>query len=224
MAGRGGAPRARAGRPGGAGAVRGAGATKGAARGGAAGARLAGEAAARGWEVETLETLEANVDDMSPEVGAFVCERLLEAGARDAWLMPATMKKGRQAVVLGALCEPGRTPDLLDLVFRETPTLGVRVRECERVSLRRRIVEVDTRWGPVRVKVSGGGGATLTVKPEYDDCAALARSSGAPLVEVAREALQLAQGRVREGVREGTGRGGGGEGPATASEAAPAIS
>ena len=176
---------------------------------------LAGAAAARGWELEALETLEANVDDMSPEVGAFVCERLLAAGARDAWLVPATMKKGRQAVVLGALCEPAGTPELLDIVFRETTTLGVRVQPCERVSLRRRVVEVDTRWGRARVKVSGEAGAggagvgagAATVKPEFEDCAALARASGAPLREVSDEARRLALALLRGQAAEGAAAG-----------------
>ena len=145
------------------------------------GIRAAGAGAGaggRGWGRERLQTLETNLDDLSPEVAAFVLDELLEAGAKDAWIVQGIMKKGRPAMILHVLCAEADGEDLADLIFRETGSLGVRMAACDRISLRRRLVAVDTAWGPVTVKVAEQGGATTNVKPEYEECARIVRAGG----------------------------------------------
>jgi uncharacterized protein (TIGR00299 family) protein len=126
--------------------------------------------------------MEANIDDLAPTVLGYVCEKLLAAGALDVWMTPIQMKKGRPATQLSVLAEPSQRDALAALVFRETTTLGVRMATMERQVLPRRIVQVDTRFGPMRVKVAGGH-----VAPEYDDCARAAAEHQVPLRDVLEE-------------------------------------
>lgn len=130
---------------------------------------------------ERVCELRCNVDDMSGEEAAFALELLLEAGALDAWAAPIVMKKGRPALLLSCLCRPEDEPAMTALLLRHTTTLGVRRCELERAILARS----ETRRGPVRVKVSAGGGVRRE-KAAFDDLAALARREGISLRE-ARE-------------------------------------
>ena len=136
---------------------------------------------------ETLLELRCNLDDASGEELGFAREELLAAGALDVWTVPIGMKKGRPAAELCLLCREERREELLRLLFRHTPTLGVRLFPCERVSLRREVREAQTPYGPVRVKVSEGFGVRRE-KPEYEDLARLAREKGLSLREI-RESL-----------------------------------
>ena len=136
---------------------------------------------------ETLLELRCNLDDTSGEELGFAREELLAAGALDVWTVPIGMKKGRPAVELCLLCREAQRERLLKLLFRHTPTLGVRLFPCERVSLRREEREAQTPFGPVRVKVSEGFGVRRE-KPEYEDLARLAREKGLSLREI-RESL-----------------------------------
>ncbi len=147
---------------------------------------------------ERLIVLETNLDDMTGEVAGYVMERLLEAGARDVWVSPAQMKKSRPALVLSVLCDPEKLPSLVPLLLRETTTLGVRVREVERLCLPREIWEVVTPYGTVRVKVAKFGGEIVNLAPEYDDCRQLALRCSIPLKEVMAAALEAARQKVRE--------------------------
>ena len=140
----------------------------------------------------TQVVLETNVDDLAPEVAAYAVERLLAAGAHDAWLTPILMKKGRAAVTISVLCDPEREDELRSLLFRETGTLGARASRVDRRALPREHVAVATRYGSVMVKVGSLDGATVSVSPEYEDVAALARASGLPLMEVLRAATAAA--------------------------------
>lgn len=143
---------------------------------------------------ETILVLETTLDDTQPQVIGFVLERALAMGALDAYTVPAQMKKQRPGVVLTLLArEPERQP-LLDLLLRETSTLGVRITAVERVIAERRLVEVQTRFGPVRVKLSGSGGEAKKATPEYEDCRAAALQSAVPLHEI----LQAAEAAARE--------------------------
>lgn len=128
--------------------------------------------------------IEANIDDMSPEVFGPLCEALLADGALDAWLCPIQMKKGRPGVLLSALVAPDRRGPVVARILRETTTLGVRIHAVERTKLARRSVVVETPWGPVRVKQGIDGDAVLNEAPELEDCLALARAHGVPLKEV----------------------------------------
>ena len=142
---------------------------------------------------ESVTLLECNIDDMTGEALAHVRDRLLEQGALDAWLTPIAMKKGRPGTLVSALCRPADAEALRTLLLRETTTLGVRWHALEREIAHRRWVTVDTRWGPVRVKLKILDGRVAGAKPEYEDCARLADEQGLPLLDVQREALRRAE-------------------------------
>jgi pyridinium-3,5-bisthiocarboxylic acid mononucleotide nickel chelatase len=135
-------------------------------------------------ESQTVSVIEANIDDSNPQVLAYASERLMEAGALDVTLQPIVMKKGRPATLLRAIASPEDRESIAALIFRETSTLGLRIYSAERRVQARDWVEVSTRYGKIRVKVSGDGAYT----PEYEDCRRLALESGAPLKEVIAEA------------------------------------
>jgi len=132
--------------------------------------------------------LEANLDDMSPEVGGFVLEQALAAGALDVFYTPVQMKKNRPGLLLTVLCPPERAEALTQLVFEQTTTLGLRSYRAERRVLERTIETVETRLGPVRMKLARMNGRLLNVAPEYEDCQRLAREKSVPLKEVLAEA------------------------------------
>jgi len=137
-----------------------------------------------GSERERVVQLECNLDDMTGEELGFVLERLLEAGALDAWFTPIYMKKNRPAVLLGVLCRPEQAEALRALLLRETSTLGVRWREMERLAVERRTLSLETPWGLVRCKAKLLGDQVVSIKPEYEDCARLAREYGLTLRQV----------------------------------------
>ena len=139
---------------------------------------------------ERLLELCCNLDDVTGEELGFAQEVLLGAGALDVWTQAIGMKKSRPAVMLCVLCREAERDALLRLLFRHTPTLGVRVFPCERVSLRRETREAPTPWGSVRVKTAEGFGVRRE-KPEYKDLARLARETGLSLREI-RESLEQA--------------------------------
>ena len=134
-------------------------------------------------EATTVAVIEANIDDSSPQVLGYAVERLLEAGALDATLEPLEMKKGRPGTLLRVIATPGERTALTDIIFHETSTLGVRIYTAERIVAARRWVEVETPHGKVRVKVS-----EKSFAPEYEDCRALARSTGIALKDIIAEA------------------------------------
>lgn len=140
-------------------------------------------------QVETLHTLETNIDDMNPELYGYVMEKLFEAGALDVTLFPAQMKKNRPATVLSVLCRPELSAALRQILFTETSTIGVRQQEVKRYSLKRRTETVETPFGPVRVKVVQLGPGQERRTPEYEDCRRAAQSGNVPLQEVYRVAL-----------------------------------
>ncbi len=140
-----------------------------------------------------VELLEANVDDAPGELLGAAVEKLLAAGALDAWLEPITMKKGRGAYKVCALVSAGKREELARLLMRETGTLGVRHLRVGRTVAERRLVEVELAYGTCRVKIGSVDGEDFDVSPEYTDAARLARESGLPLPRVysdARAALQ----------------------------------
>ena len=98
--------------------------------------------------------IETVIDDSTPQLLAYVSELLLEAGAWDVYRMPVQMKKGRTGVQITVLCHPDQVPALRELLFRETTTIGLHWRIENKVSLAREFVEVQTAWGPVRIKVA----------------------------------------------------------------------
>jgi uncharacterized protein (TIGR00299 family) protein len=145
-------------------------------------------------ETGDLWLLETNLDDATGQIVARALEAALEAGAADAWATPITMKKGRPAVLVAALADEARRAAVTRVLFAETPTLGVRRRRVERDVLAREVRIVETRHGPVRVKVALLDGVEVGAQPEHDDCLALAREKGVPLREVIAAALVAHRG------------------------------
>jgi pyridinium-3,5-bisthiocarboxylic acid mononucleotide nickel chelatase len=141
---------------------------------------------------EDVIVLEATIDDSSPQIYEHVVERLLAAGARDAFLEPVVMKKSRPGVTLRVLADPADRDRLATIVFAETSTIGLRYSTARRIVLPREERRVETPYGSVRVKVARAPDGTANVAPEYDDCRALALARGVPLKVVHRAALAAA--------------------------------
>jgi len=128
--------------------------------------------------------IETNIDDMNPQIFESVTEKLLQAGALDVFLTNTIMKKGRPAILLTLICEPKNEGILIELLFRETTSIGLRFRHERRAKLRREITTVQTSLGPVLVKVSSLGSEILNRTPEYDDCKKIATENKIALKEV----------------------------------------
>jgi pyridinium-3,5-bisthiocarboxylic acid mononucleotide nickel chelatase len=144
-------------------------------------------------EALTVSVIEANIDDLNPQVLAWSAERLFEAGALDVTIEPIIMKKGRPGTLLRVIAKPEDREMLAQQIFAETSTLGIRVYSVERRVRARTFTEVETPYGKVRVKVSSEG----DFAPEYEDCRLLAISSGVPLKQVIAEATYAYLNRTR---------------------------
>lgn len=140
----------------------------------------------------TNETLliETNLDDMTSELVPYVIESLLDAGAYDAWVTPILMKKGRPAVTMSVLCDPVRKWHLLEIMFRETTTLGVRISAVERSVAKRRWTEVEVEGNRIRIKIGSRHGDVINQSPELEDVLTAARATGLPAKEIYLRALQ----------------------------------
>jgi uncharacterized protein (DUF111 family) len=153
-----------------------------------------GDGAARSG---TAWVLEANLDDLSPQLLAVALQAALAAGALDAWVAPLTMKKGRPGHLLGALCLEEAKAAVETAFFRETSTLGVRATQVARTVLDRESREVATPYGKVRIKIGLLGGSVINAAPEFEDCRKAAQDHGVPVKEVmvaALAAFRAAQG------------------------------
>ena len=133
---------------------------------------------------QKIVVLEAEMDDLSPQLCGPLMDKLLAAGALDVYYTPIQMKKGRPGILVTALVEPERREVAEEVFFAETTTLGVRRQEWERTVLDREIVTVDTPYGPVGVKVGRRGGRVYNAQPEFDDCQRAAAARGVPVKEV----------------------------------------
>jgi pyridinium-3,5-bisthiocarboxylic acid mononucleotide nickel chelatase len=125
---------------------------------------------------------------MNPQVYDYIIDRLMHQGAQDAYLTPIIMKKSRPAIQLSVLTDASLVDRVVDTIFRETTSIGVRVRETARRKLSREIREVETVYGKVRIKVSKRGEEILTATPEYEDCRNIAEERKLPLKSVIEEA------------------------------------
>jgi len=144
----------------------------------------------RATQEETIAVLEANLDDLSPQVFGYAMERLLEAGALDVFSTPVQMKKSRPGSLLTVLAKPEDAGKLALIIFAETTTLGIRRRDEQREVLTRRWETVATRWGDVRMKVASVNGSVSNYAPEYEDCRRIATEKQVPLKTVMMEAAQ----------------------------------
>jgi uncharacterized protein (TIGR00299 family) protein len=145
---------------------------------------------------ETLLMIETNIDDVSPQIIGHVMDRAFELGALDCYFTPVQMKKNRPGVLLSILCDTLKKEAVMELLFTETTTLGVRSYEVERRALARKIVSVETRYGPIDVKVAHLNGHVVNEMPEFEQCRLAARKAGVPL-KVVVEAVRLALAQAR---------------------------
>jgi len=139
---------------------------------------------------EEIAVIEANLDDMNPQIYGYFLEKALGAGALDVYTTPVQMKKNRPGTLLTVLCKPQDTNTLMSLIFAETTTFGARTYRAQRRVLPREWVSVATEYGDVRIKVSRVNGRILHVAPEYDDCRKLAVEKNVPLQKVIAEAMR----------------------------------
>lgn len=137
--------------------------------------------------------IEANIDDMDPRLYGAVTAALFEAGALDVSLLALQMKKGRPGTLLQVQCRPDLEGLLSGIVLRQTTTLGVRSHDVRRTELARRHESVETPWGPIPVKLGILGDEVVSLAPEYEDCARLARTAGVPVKDVLAAAAAAAQ-------------------------------
>ena len=149
--------------------------------------------------------IEANIDDMNPEIYPYLMEKLLEAGAKDVYFIPMHMKKNRPGILLGAIAEE-EFQKVVDVIFRETTTLGVRIHEVWRKKLAREEIWLQTRYGRVRAKLGILQGKVVNISPEYESCRELSQKSGVPLKDIYQE-IQLAALKAKESTNHHCGTG-----------------
>src|SRR5579883_1493782 len=147
--------------------------------------------ASAGVTPEIISVIEANLDDLNPQVFGYVMDRLFAADALDVFGTPVQMKKGRPGMVLTVLARPEQAPEMSKIIFSETTTLGVRMRDERRQVLQRRSTAVQTQWGEVRMKIANLNGSVTNYAPEYEDCRRIAEEKGVPLKSVMQEAIRL---------------------------------
>lgn len=154
-----------------------------------------------GYGHDTLWILEANIDDMNPEFFPYIMDSCLSSGAADAFLTPVLMKKGRPGHLLSVLCRESDIDALVDVILRETTTLGLRYYAVERRKLHREIISVDTCYGPVRIKVGRHPvtGEIFNTAPEWESCREAAQSCNAPVKTVYDAAKTAARQKLTGG-------------------------
>ena len=153
---------------------------------------LIGESAEADFAGQQVTVIDANIDDMNPEILPTLLTDLIEKGARDAFLTPLLGKKGRPAHMITVICDEAKVQELVGVIFRGSTTLGVRMRQESRICLHRHWYTVATRWGEVRIKVGEFDGERTVASPEFEDCNKLARSAGVSVLEVYNAALAAA--------------------------------
>jgi hypothetical protein len=147
---------------------------------------------------ELVSIIEANVDDMSPQLYGYFIELALAAGALDVTCSPVQMKKNRPGLLVSILCAPDQSDALAQLLFEQTTTIGVRIYEARRKVLERELVPVETPYGAVNIKVARREGKVVNVAPEYEDCQRLASEKSVPLKQVMQAAEVAYWNHVKE--------------------------
>lgn len=140
--------------------------------------------------VQTVTVIEAEIDDMNPQIFGVLMDRLLADGALDVFYTPIQMKKNRPGTLLTVLASPNLRERLTTMIFRETTTIGVRYREMARECLDRETIRVETPFGAIGVKVARRNGEVMNASPEFDDCVRIAAASGTPLKDVQAAAMK----------------------------------
>jgi uncharacterized protein (TIGR00299 family) protein len=168
---------------------------------GAAGSPLDASRNGAFWDEDEIVVLEANVDDMTPEVLAHALDRAMAAGALDAFVVPCFMKKGRPGHLVTILTRPELEEEATVLLLRETSTFGVRRRTERRSILRREAGTIETPWGTVRIKVGALGAGATRVTPEFESLRTIAERRGVPLQEVLDRVHQWIRSKESDGPR-----------------------
>jgi uncharacterized protein (TIGR00299 family) protein len=140
-------------------------------------------------EQEQIVTVETNIDDMNPQVYPYIIEKLLAAGAHDAYLVPIIMKKGRPGILLSVMVEKSKLDAVTHIIYTQTSTIGLRIQEIGRRKLPRRELQVQTRFGTVRVKAVLRNGKEV-LAPEFDECKRIAEEHGLPVLQVQQELVK----------------------------------
>jgi len=138
---------------------------------------------------QQLLILSTNIDDSTPEIIGYILERLFKNKALDVWAETILMKKNRPAFKICALCRPEDLAGMLNLIFSDTSTFGVRVEEIKRFAVKRELRKVKLPYGEVKVKAAILKGKEITISPEYESCVSLAKKTGKPLKEIYRDAV-----------------------------------
>jgi pyridinium-3,5-bisthiocarboxylic acid mononucleotide nickel chelatase len=138
---------------------------------------------------EPMLILETNIDDMNPQLFDSAFDHLFAAGARDVFLTPIQMKKNRPATLLSVLCDPSSVNTMLSIIYAETSTLGVRIQDVSRACLDREFKTVETKYGPIRIKIGNQNGVRMNASPEYEDCRAAATANDVATKAVYEEAM-----------------------------------
>lgn len=146
---------------------------------------------ANDYLLATATIVECNIDDMNPEIYAYVIDKLLETGADDVYCQSIIMKKTRPAVKLSVLCQNSMVPMVEDILLKETSTLGLRKYEVRKTMLKRDWKSVKTKWGDVKVKLGYINGKIVKSKPEYEDCLSIAQSNNISITDVYNEVYSL---------------------------------
>lgn len=146
----------------------------------------------QGSENEII-VVEANIDDLNPQIYPYVMDQLLAIGALDVWLTPIIMKKGRPATMLSVLINSYLLDQTSMILFKETTTIGLRYYAVQRKTATREVMNVTVPWGQANVKISSYNGNVCSMTPEYEDCKLLATKHGVPLKKVQQIVLETAQ-------------------------------
>lgn len=140
---------------------------------------------------EKAKMIECNIDDMNPELYQYVMNKLLDKGAMDVYLTPITMKKSRPAMKFSVLCSHKEADSLTRILFEETTTLGIRSYDVDKAMMGRKIVAIDTIYGPVKIKLALLNGEIIKWKPEYEDCKMIAQQHDIPIHQVYHKIQQM---------------------------------
>jgi len=147
----------------------------------------------RAFKEDKILIIETNIDDMNPQNFEYTLEKLFKEGALDAYTESIQMKKARPAFKLTVLCDEAKLEEMCSIIFSETTSIGIRYHESNRFKLDRKIVKVNTQYGAIKVKLSTGPDNILTVAPEYEECARIARAKKVPLKRVYEEAKKAVE-------------------------------
>lgn len=149
------------------------------------------------YERDTVCLLETNIDDMNPQATEYVMERLFDEGALDVFIQPIIMKKSRPAFLLSVICEGADTLKMEDIIFKETTSLGIRKQIVGRSKLKREIINAESKYGPVRIKLGYINGKLAKAMPEYEDVKRIAEDTSLPFNEIYNETLCVCKETIK---------------------------